>query len=74
MEKIVLAINNLRASLAAGGMSQEDINNFITALSLEMRPVVPPYLRGEPGPLKVMIENTDLLTVDQKTAFITDIS
>jgi hypothetical protein len=73
MEKIVFAANQLRASLASGGMSQGDIDTLIANLQLEINCCVPPYLQGEPGPLKAAINNTELLTAPQKAQFITDI-
>ena len=74
MEKIVFAVNQLRASLASGGMSQGDINTLIANLQLEINCCVPPYLQGEPGPLEAAINNTDLITAGQKSQFIIDIS
>jgi hypothetical protein len=73
MEKIVLAANNLRAALALEGKTQGDIDTLIANLQLEINCCVPPYLQGEPGPLKAAINNTELLTAPQKTQFITDI-
>ena len=74
MNKIVFAVNELRASLASGGMSQGDIDTLIANLQLEINPCVPSYLRGQPGPLEAAINNTELLTAPQKAQFITDIS
>ena len=74
MNKIVFAVNELRASLASGGMSQGDIDTLIANLQLEINCCVPPYIQGEPGPLKESINNTGLISSDQKTQFIIDIS
>jgi len=73
MNKIVLAINTLRASLASGGMLQIDIDTLIDNLSIEIKNVVKPFTQNQPGPLKAAINNTTLLTDPQKVQFINDL-
>ncbi len=72
--KIINAMDTLRASLADGGASESQVNTKITDLVTEIGRFMISFAAGNTQLLIDGINNSSVLTADEKTQFITDIS
>jgi hypothetical protein len=72
--KIINAMDTLRTSLANGGASESQVNTKITDLVTEIGRFMIPFATGNTQLLIDEVNSSSVLTTDEKTQFITDIS